>query len=81
MEIDGDFTGVYEFEFPGIDLNDGDKVLLETRSGSIEGSVKVTKRIADGVVVVPTNHPDLDPRIIFNGTDSGTDGKLTKRAG
>lgn len=63
-----------------LDLSEGEKVLIETGNGSIEAEVKITERVSDGVVVVPTNHPGIEPWSIFANRDAGTYGRLTKGA-
>jgi predicted molibdopterin-dependent oxidoreductase YjgC len=59
-------------------LSDGDVIAVETKEGSLKGSISLTDRIASGVVVVPVNHPELESWKLFGGKNQGTLGRLAK---
>jgi len=71
---------VSEIDGNNLGLVDGELVELETLNGNLCCAVKVTENVAEGVVVVPVNRPDLDAGLIFRGSGVGTRGRLTKRA-
>ncbi len=61
-----------------LDISDGDEVTVESKKGSLNGVVKVTAGVGEGVVVLPMNHPEMDPRAVLNDAETSTGGKLTK---
>jgi len=71
---------VSEADGARLGLRDGAQARLETSNGSIECAVRLTENVAEGVVVVPVNRPDLDTNSFFEGSWTGTKGRLIKRA-
>lgn len=71
---------VSEVDGTNLGLTDGGLVELETLNGNLQCAVKITENVAEGVVVVPVNRPDLDIGAIFRGSVTGTRGRLIKRA-
>ena len=61
-----------------LDVANGDRVTVETENGSLDGEVKITERVRAGVVVVPVNHPVLDPWMLFAGREAVARGRLKR---
>ncbi|MBE9504240.1 MAG: NADH-quinone oxidoreductase subunit NuoG [Proteobacteria bacterium] len=59
-------------------LSDGDVITVETKEGTLKGTVSLTDRIFPGVVVVPVNHPELESWKLFGGKNQETLGRLAK---
>jgi formylmethanofuran dehydrogenase subunit D len=59
--------GVSSPDFQALNLREGDKVRITSSSGSLEISVHEDKRLAQGILFIPSSFPDARYNVLFRG--------------
>lgn len=76
----GGAVAISENDGVKLGLKSGDRITVETAYGELKAAVKLSDRILDGVVFVPTNHPDLKSWGVFGNKIAGVEGRIGKPA-
>jgi predicted molibdopterin-dependent oxidoreductase YjgC len=71
--------GVSSPDFQALNLREGDKVRITSSSGSLEIFVHEDKRLAQGILFIPSSFPDARYNVLFRGDWQNDDDGFVKK--